>query len=144
MTSATETQVAGELSDQNKKGQLIQFVWNMRKDNYTQSTISSYTIALKRLMRDTTLEPGNVKEYLSKLRCAEAYKHNIAAAYTLYLKQHGQTWTPPLCHVTNRLPFIPTEAELDQLIASVGKKTSVFLETLKQTGARMGEVAALT
>jgi len=145
LASATETKtVAGETCDLNRKGQLIEFVWNMRKDNYTPSTISSYTTAIKRLMKDTTLEPDDVKEYLSKLKCAEAYKHNMAAAYTLYLKQHGQTWRPPLFHVTNRLPFIPTEAELDQLIASVGKKTSVFLETLKQTGARMGEVAVLT
>ena len=145
LDSATELKtVAGETTDLDKKGQLIQFVWNMRKDNYTQSTIDSYTTAVKLLMQNTTLEPDSVKEYLSTLKCSDAYKHNIAAAYTLYLKLRGLTWRPPLFHVVNKLPFIPTEAELDQLIASVGKKTSVYLETLKQTGARMGEIASLT
>jgi integrase len=35
------------------------------------------------------------------------------------------------------------EKEIDSLIASCGKKTSAVLQTLKETGARIGEVLAL-
>jgi len=38
-----------------------------------------------------------------------------------------------------KLPFIPTEGELDQLMASSGKKTGTFLQLLKETGMRAGE-----
>jgi integrase len=38
-----------------------------------------------------------------------------------------------------RLPFLPLEVEVDQLIAGVGKKTATFLQLLKETGMRPGE-----
>jgi hypothetical protein len=37
------------------------------------------------------------------------------------------------------LPFIPLESEIDQLISGVGSKTAVYLQLLKETGARAGE-----
>ena len=37
------------------------------------------------------------------------------------------------------LPFIPTEAEINQLIASCGKVVSIYLQGLKETGADPGE-----
>ena len=39
--------------------------------------------------------------------------------------------------------FVPTETEIDQLIAALGKKTGAFCQVLKDTGARCGEVAQL-
>lgn len=38
------------------------------------------------------------------------------------------------------LPFIPTEAELDALIAGSHRQMSFFLQFLKETGARCGEI----
>jgi integrase len=55
----------------------------------------------------------------------------------------GLKWKPPKCHVTRKLPFIPPESEIDQLIASTGPKTSVFLQTLKETAMRTGECSRL-
>ena len=48
-----------------------------------------------------------------------------------------------MSHVNRKLPFIPTEKELDALIAATGKKTSVFLQTLKETAMRCGECSGL-
>jgi len=42
-----------------------------------------------------------------------------------------------------KLPFIPTEAELDALISGCGPKTSTFLQLLKETGARAGDAHSL-
>jgi integrase len=44
---------------------------------------------------------------------------------------------------TRKLPFIPLESEIDQLIAGFKKRTATFLQTLKETGARCGEAWAL-
>lgn len=50
---------------------------------------------------------------------------------------------PPKTRVERKLPFIPTEAEIDQLIAGMGKKTATFLQVLKDTGARSAEARKL-
>ena len=42
-----------------------------------------------------------------------------------------------------RIPFIPTEEEINALIASCGKKISAFLQLLKETGLRLGEADSL-
>lgn len=136
-----ETQTQEEI-----KGKIIQFIWQMQKDNYSKATITTYGSALERLVQRgcNLLEPEAVKETLAKMRGSEAYKYIIAAAYSLFLKEQGLTWKPPICHVNRPLPFIPTERELDDLIAGCGRKTAAFLQCLKETGMRMGECSRLT
>lgn len=46
-------------------------------------------------------------------------------------------------HVKRKLPFIPPEKELDALIAGTGRKTSVYLQTLKETAMHSGECSRL-
>jgi integrase len=49
----------------------------------------------------------------------------------------------PKCKVAQKIPFIPTEQELDVLIAGSGRKTSTFLQLLKETAMRAGEAKRL-
>jgi len=51
----------------------------------------------------------------------------------------GGTWEAPIVRTIRRIPFIPLESEVDALIAGCGKKVSVFLQLLKETGMRCGE-----
>ena len=44
---------------------------------------------------------------------------------------------------SEKFPFIPTEQEIDLLIASCGKTTSTVLQMLKETGIRIGELTQL-
>jgi len=53
-------------------------------------------------------------------------------------------WTPPRYRYEQKIPFIPLEKEIDDLIAGCGRKMSVFLRLLKETGARVGEALRLT
>ncbi len=64
---------------------------------------------------------------------------NAADAYTAFVRMNGGKWNPPRYRVIEKLPFIPTEAELDALISGCGPKTSVFLQLLKETAMRAGE-----
>jgi integrase len=148
LDTATEMKtVTGEENrlNQDAKGKLVWFIWEMQKQNYSKDTIAIYNRNIKALIKkNADLEnPDTVKEILAKWQCGESHKHNIAAAYTLFLRTQGLTWNPPLCHVTRKLPFIPTERELDALIAGTGRKTSVFLQTLKETAMRSGESSKL-
>lgn len=42
-----------------------------------------------------------------------------------------------------KIPYIPTEKEIDNLIANAGPKTSAALRVAKETGARIGEILRL-
>jgi integrase len=53
------------------------------------------------------------------------------------------TWKPPKYRIDEKLPFLPTEGELDALISSSGKKLSNLLLLLKETGLRLGEALKL-
>jgi len=53
----------------------------------------------------------------------------------------------PIYQYIRTLPFIPLEAEIDQLIAGCGalsKQRPIFLQLLKETGVRAGEAYRLT
>ena len=65
-------------------------------------------------------------------------------AYTCFLTKEGLTWNSPRYTPQQTIPFIPSEAELNQLIGSCGKTLSTFLQGLKETGADPGELAAVT
>jgi integrase/recombinase XerD len=59
--------------------------------------------------------------------------------YGIFAKAMHLQWNPPKYKYDQKIPFIPTEKEIDDLIAGTGRKTATFLRTLKETGCRMGE-----
>ncbi|MBS7611199.1 site-specific integrase [Candidatus Bathyarchaeota archaeon] len=61
----------------------------------------------------------------------------------LYLLFYKRGYKPFIHRWGEESPFIPTEEELDQLIAGCGRKTSTLLLFLKETGARIGEALRL-
>jgi len=67
----------------------------------------------------------------------------IITIYDSFLKWLGIPWEPPKYKPTKRLPFIPTEEEIDQLIARAGRRLAPLLQLLKETGMRRGEAAML-
>ena len=140
-----ERRAAGATKQANIKGKLVEFLWFMKKNGYSVETITTYITAIKKLLENgaNLADPEHVKEILAKFNVSDAYRHNLIAAYTLYLKMQGLKWEPPICNVTRTLPFIPTERELDDLIAAVGKKTGAFLQLLKETAMRKGEASKL-
>jgi len=60
-------------------------------------------------------------------------------AYSCFLKMSGGKWQPPKYKPVRTLPFIPTEREINELIAGCNAKTATFLQLLKETGMRSGE-----
>jgi len=130
---------------QEAKGKLAEFTWYMQKQNYSKETIRGYSNALRNLVNMSVdlFNPDNVKEALAKMQVGDSRKHFIAAAYTLFLNINGLAWDPPNYRKSRKLPFIPTERELDDLIMGCGKKTAGFLQTLKETAMRKGEASKL-
>jgi integrase len=67
----------------------------------------------------------------------------MAMLLTGYYKHIGKTWERPKYTTTSSLPYIPTEEEIDTLIASASHKTATLLQLLKETGMRIGEAERL-
>jgi len=136
---------ATAITESDMKSKILDYAWWMKKQGYKETTIESYVWALKNLiLQHADLgESETVKEVLAKQAVSNARKNVAIAAYTLFLKTQGETWEPPICKVTRKLPFIPKEQELDSLIAGCGKKTSTFLQLLKETAMRLAEAANL-
>jgi integrase len=143
LTTATETKtVAGDLET---RGLLLQFAFYLNKEGKSKGAITTYTSFLKRIARNADLDdPESAKEYLAKIKKSINTKASYCVAYTAFLSWQDKTWKPPKYSARSPIPeFIPTEEEIDQLIAGSGKKTAAILQTLKETGMRIGECLSL-
>jgi integrase len=99
---------------------------------------------MKMLRKGVNLfKPEECKSWLAKVELAANTKRNIATILDKWFEYLGLTWVKPSYCGESEIPFIPTEQELDSLIASVGKKMACYLQLLKDTGARCGEISNL-
>ena len=123
---------------------IIDYGFYLKKQGRAPLTIDTQTKRLARLLHDCDLSnPESVKEFLANTNWKNSTKNLHANIYTGFLHYLGTDWNKPKYTNENRLPFIPTEEELDTLIHCSGIKTAVLLQTLKETGARISELAKL-
>jgi len=123
------------------KGKIVEFMWKLNKEGYSEVTISIYAYILRNLLKKgaALFNPESVKDIIAMHKCSPARKSVIVKAYACFLKTQGIKWTPPKYKPVEKLPFIPTEKEVDDLIAASNKNVATFLQLLKETGARRGE-----
>jgi len=146
----TEKWAAGatRTSQADVKGKIVEFLWWMKKQGYAKSTIEGRVKLLKRLVRlgADLYNPESVKEVIAKQESwSEGRKELAVEAYSCFLLMLGGKWDPPRYRRIRKLPFIPTETEIDQFIAgcSSTKRLMAFLQLLKETGMRCGEACRL-
>ena len=126
-------------------GIITEFLLDQRKEGRASETIRTRIQSLKQVARVTTLDdPDKVKQYLADSKWNNKTKTKFIDTYSAYLRYRQITWTSPKYMATTQLPFIPTEQEIDLLIASTGKMLSTVIQTLKETGIRIGELVLLT
>jgi len=125
------------------KGKIIEYLWWMKKQGYAEDTINLNGELIEVLAKRgaNLYDPESVKDVIAKQDTwGESRKNNAVKAYTLFLTMLGLTWEKPRYKATRTLPFIPTETEIDDLIAQCSKQMATFLQTAKETAARRGEV----
>ena len=124
------------------KSLLFNFAWYLKKNGYAPSTIETRVKLLRQLAeRGANLyDPESVKDTIARQDgWSNARKELAVQAYTSFLKMNGGTWEPPSYKRVEKLPWIPTEEEVDQLIAGCSRRVATFLQLLKETGMRPGE-----
>jgi len=144
-----ESRAAGataKLSEKEVQGKILEFLWWMRRNGYKESSIKSRGEILRRLARlgANLLDPESVKDCIAmQENWSDGRRANVVHAYDLFAKWAELKWTPPKISVPEKLPFIPLEREIDDLIAGCSKHIAVALQIMKETGARAGEAFRL-
>jgi integrase/uncharacterized protein YlaI len=124
------------------KGAIVDFLWNLKKQNRSEDTLKAYNCALGSLVKVgiSLFDPQTFLEKTpSQNQWSETRKYNLTKAYRCFLNMHNIEAKLPKYRVTRPLPYIPKEEYLDELIASCNNQMASFLQTLKETGARPGE-----
>jgi integrase len=143
MESRTQETAAGATTTDPAtiQGKIVDHSFWLLKNGYRESTIRMRTRLLKFLAKKcgNLMDPESVKEAIAKHQVSETYKFNMVNAYHTFLLSQGLTWTPPRYQQCEKQPFIPTEREIDDLIASCRPRMATLLQILKETGMRIGE-----
>ncbi len=141
MENTTEKRtVVGESLLQHK---IEEHQWWLKKNGRSEATIDSRMKLLKTLVKRgaNLYDPESVKDVIAKQSTwGNGRKNNAVDAYSAYLKMMSGKWDPPAYKTIRKLPFIPKETEIDQLIAGCSQRMATFLQILKETGARCGEI----
>jgi len=128
------------------RGKIVEYLWYLTKRGLKESTVKHYGEKLNQLLNlgVNLLEPELIKAYLATNdQWSNRTKAIFVAVCDGFLKWLNIPWKPPKYKPTKKLPFIPTEQEIDQLIARAGKRLAPFLQLLKETGMRRGEAIRL-
>ena len=82
-------------------------------------------------------DPEAVKGYIAnQSRWSNAYKQGVAYAYNSYVKANGLQWILPRFRIEDRLPRIPTEERINQVIVRARGKYVLVFSILRDTGMR--------
>jgi len=113
----------------------------MKKDQLAESTIEVTGRRLRLIAKSVDLDnPKEVTEYLANKQGKNSYIESLANAYYRYAKYNGLYWEQPLIKRSSQPPYIPTTEELTALVSDAGKKYSLILNVLKDTGMRPIEI----
>jgi integrase len=95
---------------------------------------------LKSVARNVNLlDSEAVKCYLAAARFNPSRKEGLADHLARFYRYKNIPFQKPRYRREDRVPFIPLESEIDQLIAGSTSKVAAFLQLLKETGMRPGE-----
>ncbi|MEM0008159.1 MAG: tyrosine-type recombinase/integrase [Candidatus Bathyarchaeia archaeon] len=137
-----EKREAGATTD--AKTAIVNFLWALKKDGCSEETLKFYNRVLQNFAKNVDVLDGEaVKEALAKMQISETTKANYAAVFQSFYKRLNIPWEMPKYKPEKKIPFIPTEQELDMLIAHTSKMVSALLQLLKDTGMRVGEAVNL-
>jgi integrase/DNA-directed RNA polymerase subunit RPC12/RpoP len=138
-----ETSVVEIITKTPSQGQIIDFLWYLKKQGYSDATIKTRVKILKLMNKQSVnlLDPEAVKLFIAKRESwSDGHKQIVVHTYDCFAEMLSIKWTPPSYGKNNALPFVPTEKEVDALIAGCSKKIATSLLAMKETAFRIGEL----
>jgi len=118
------------------------FLWALKKEGLKETTIiQNYSKVLRHLSKNCKLnDPDSILSYLASKEVSEGRKELMVDVYARYCKWKNIPFSKPRYKREDRLPYVPLELDIEALVSALPKKLSIFTRTLKETGARPGEL----
>ncbi len=113
-------------------------MWTLKKNGYSEATLKAKGERLRYLAKHVSLDdPEVVKGYIAdQTNWSNAYKQGVAYAYSNYVEINDLHWSLPHFRVEDKLPKIPTEEKINQIIVRARGKYVVVFCILRDTGMR--------
>ena len=117
---------------------IFQTLWELKKDGYSEDTLKAKGQRLRFLAKHVDLDdPEAVKGFIAnRPGWSNAYRQGVAYAYNSYVKANGLQWSLPHFRIEDRLPRIPTEEKIKQVIVRARGKYVLVFSILRDTGMR--------
>jgi len=117
----------------------------MKSAGLEKSTIKTVNARLNYLSKNVDLsKPEDVKLFISNMPHANSYKQQIVNAYNYVCAINGFKWTKPKYRVEQKIPLIPTTANVNKIISATSKKYATLYTILAETGLEAHELATVT
>ena len=127
---------------QPNQGQIVDFLWHLKKQGYSDATTATRVKILKFMNKKgvNLLDPEAVKLFIAKQETwGNGHRQIAVHAYDGFVKMLAIKWEAPYYENVKSLPFVPQEKEVDALISGCSTKIATTLLLLKETGMRVGE-----
>ncbi|PMB74218.1 hypothetical protein C0199_00595 [Candidatus Bathyarchaeota archaeon] len=101
--------------------------------------------ALKKMSRHCNLlNPNDVLMYIAKLNVSESYKANLCDFYKHFADHNNIPFVKPKYRRDHKLPYVPTQEEINIFIAHSKPKYALIYSILRDTGIRPIELSRIT
>ena len=117
---------------------IFRALWELKKGSQSEDTLQAKGDRLRYLAKHVDLDnPEAVKAYIAnQSRWSNAYKQGVDYAYNSYVKANGLQWSLPHFRIEDRLPRIPTEERINQVIVRAQGKYVLVFSILRDNGMR--------
>jgi len=120
------------------RAKIFATLWELKKRGFSDITLEVKGERLRYLAKHVNLDdPEAVKGFIAnQTGWSNAYKQGVAYAYNSYAEVNGLRWSLPHFRVEDRLPKIPTEEKINQVIVRARGKYVLVFSVLRDTGMR--------
>lgn len=126
-------------------GRIIKVLWELKKLGRAEATIRNIRKCLNVLAKYSNLNnPESVLTFVATFERRNGYKRNLIMAYEHYVKLFYLCWTKPKYKEKAKMPRIPKEEHIVQIMAISPLKLRTAIGMSKDTGLRPVELMGLT
>lgn len=134
----------GHLQETNN-GIIVDFTWQQKKAGLKESTIANRRRGLTRLneLGADLRNPETVLTILATENFSPCVHLELVRNYNAFCRMYDIHWRKPKTTYKRPDVKIPSEQDIDLLMAHCGKRTACLLQVLKDTAARVSEAVKI-
>jgi integrase len=118
---------------------IVNYLLYLKRIGRKDSTIETYNNYINILSKSNLEDPDAIALFINEHWTENSTRSVAVSAYDAFLKSIGKTWNRPHYKQESKIPFIPTDEELQQAILTGKKPSMTFSQLLYETGARTNE-----